>query len=363
VQEYEDEDEANVDLKRYIDSQQFIGIISQEYKFQEACKCEEIIIPLKGENANPSLASHMSDPPPKLKKAKCHCKHCKKNGHSTDQCRHIGKNKCCKCGGYRHDADKCEKNNENDQSQNSNGNKRKYKNNGSSSNKRSRNDTQNADDTTQQSALHGQLVALNANNESDARAYKDYNSYKNSSYNNDVPSDSEYNDGQLYDWLADTGTTSHITHRREAFTTYEPIPKVPISGVGGIETFTVGRGTVFLLSKCDGYMNVLQLNHVLHVPSNRNSLLLLGHWKDNGCSLFAQHGILHLATETGKDIACRQKIKNKLYMMHFRLMDQSAPANVAFNAAYTATDPTPSWEVWHRRYGHVGYSGLQTLLD
>ena len=36
-------------------------------------------------------------------------------------------------------------------------------------------------------------------------------------------------------------------------------------------------------------------------------------------------------------------------------MDQSAPANVAFHAAFTAKEPAPSWETWHRRYGHVGY--------
>ena len=358
VRKYEDDDQANIDPKRRIDSQQLIGIIGQEYELQESRKREEITLPPKGENANPSLASRMSDPPSKAKSKKSgkrHCKHCGKNGHYTDQCRNIGKNKCRLCDGYGHNADECKK--DNDQSQNG---KRKYKNNGSSSNKRSRNDAQSADDTTQQSALHGQLVALNADNGAGAKAYDDYNSYN--SYEN-VSSDSEFNDGQAYDWLADTGTTSHITHQRDAFATYESIPKVPISGVGGVETFAIGRGTVFLLSRCDGYMNVLQLNNVLHVPSNRNSLLSLGNWEENDRSIHAHKGILRLTSSEGKDIARGRKIVNKLYMMSFRLMDQSAPANVAFNAAYIATDPTPSWETWHRRYGHVGYPGLQTLLD
>ena len=30
---------------------------------------------------------------------------------------------------------------------------------------------------------------------------------------------------------------------------------------------------------------------------------------------------------------------------------------------FMATEPTQSWETWHKRYGHVGYSGLQKLLD
>jgi len=358
MHEYKDNDQANIDPKWRIDSQQLIGIIGQEYKLQESCKHEEITLPLKGENMNPSLASHMSNPPSKAKSkksSKCHCKHCGKNGHYTNQCRNIGKNKCCLCDGYGHNADKCKK--DNDQTQNG---KRKYKNSGSSSNKRSKNDVQNADDNTQQSVLHGQLVALNANNGAGAKAYDDYNSYN--SYEN-VSSDSEYNDGQTYDWLADTGTTSHITHQREAFTMYETIPRVPISGVGSIQTFAIGKGTVFLLSKCDGYMNVLQLNNVLHIPSNQNSLLSLGNWEENSCSIHAHWGVLRLMSTEGKDIAHRNKIVNKLYMMKFRLIDQSAPANVAFNTVFIMNDPTPSWETWHQCYGHVGYPSLQTLLD
>jgi len=301
----------------------------------------------------------MSDPPSKAKSkkgAKCHCKHCGKNSHYTDQCCNIGKNKCCLCNGYGHNVDECKEDNDN-QSQNG---KCKYKSSGSSSNKRSRNDAQNAEDTTQQSTLHRQLVALNADHGAGAKAYNDYNSYN--SYKN-VSSDSKINDGQSYNWLADTGMTSHITHRRNVFATYESIPKVPISGVGSVQTFAIGRGTVFLLSKCDGYMNILQLNNVLHIPSNQNSLLLLGNWEENGRGLHACWGILHLMSTKGKDLACGHKIINKLYMMNFRLMDQTAPANVAFNAAYTATDPAPSWETWHRRYGHIGYPGLQTLLN
>ena len=38
VRKYKDDDQANIDLKQRIDSQQLIGIIGQEYKLQESCK-------------------------------------------------------------------------------------------------------------------------------------------------------------------------------------------------------------------------------------------------------------------------------------------------------------------------------------
>jgi len=92
--------------------------------------------------------------------------------------------------------------------------------------------------------------------------------YKNFDCNNNWASREKH---QLYDRLADTGTTTHITHRREAFAAYQEIPHIAIKGVGPIKTHTIGRGTVFLQSECDGQSYTFELNNVLHVPSNRNS--------------------------------------------------------------------------------------------
>ena len=43
------------------------------------------------------------------------------------------------------------------------------------------------------------------------------------------------NDERLiwYDWVADTATTSHITHQREAFIEYIPSNNSSVTGVGG----------------------------------------------------------------------------------------------------------------------------------
>jgi Zinc knuckle len=45
----------------------------------------------------------------------------------------------------------------------------------------------------------------------------------------------------LYDWLADSATTSHITHQREAFTSYTPWRTCcSVTGVGGKEALIAG---------------------------------------------------------------------------------------------------------------------------
>ena len=43
-----------------------------------------------------------------------------------------------------------------------------------------------------------------------------------------------------YGWLADSAATTHITHQRDAFITYELIPEVPISSVGGLKMCAIG---------------------------------------------------------------------------------------------------------------------------
>src|SRR5712691_10455099 len=72
-------------------------------------------------------------------------------------------------------------------------------------------------------ALHDQLVAFHtveaSNGLEDVMSDDDCIASTSTSAKNKYVHD-------LYDWLGDTGTTSHITHRRDAFATYELLPKL-----------------------------------------------------------------------------------------------------------------------------------------
>jgi len=59
------------------------------------------------------------------------------------------------------------------------------------------------------------------------------------------------------DWVADTGTTSHITNRRDAFTTYQTLEDKNFSGVGGLRTTAQGTGTVKVESIHNGHKYLL----------------------------------------------------------------------------------------------------------
>jgi len=240
-----------------------------------------------------------------------------------------------------------------------NGNKRKGKTN-SSGNKKKK-ESQNANDSTQSAntALHEQLIAMNVYDV--ANTIADSDDDDDCSYNN-VPTtiSLKYDGDLLYNWLADTGTTSHMTHRHDAFTTYKPITQIPIKGISNIKVFAIKRGTVYLHSKCDGCIYTLQLNKVLHVPHNQNSLLLLGCWEATmGRKFLGENGKLTLVTKEGRSIAQGIRLSNRLYQMTFTLAPVPLLNNISFNMLTTA----PSWEIWHKHFGHVGYLGLQKLFD
>jgi len=59
------------------------------------------------------------------------------------------------------------------------------------------------------------------------------------------------------DWVADTGTTSHITNRCDAFTTYQTLEDKNVSGVGGLRTTAQGTGTVEVESIHNGHKYLL----------------------------------------------------------------------------------------------------------
>ena len=103
---------------------------------------------------------------------------------------------------------------------------------------------------------------------------------------------------------------------------------------------------------------ILELKNALHILSNQNNLLSLARWEKHGQFFIGHHGKLSLYMDEGTVIARGRKIAKKLYHMDFTL---TSPADT--EETYNAQCSAPSWEIWHRRFGHVRYSGLQKLLE
>jgi len=387
-------DLVDTDPRKHIDMQQFIGIIKQEHKRRQSRKPaasklpEQALLSLGRDTSRLPLASRISSNANSQNRASslqmC-CRICNCDNHAISKCLYKGKPKCTLCGNFGHSNSDCWDADPSKRPQGNGGRRNRYR-----PTKRARQEANNANNSEQANDAEIQEhVAFNIEHaetddgeetaaivadesnvveepmvliaDNDKSGIVDDDTYDGEYYNfNHVPSSDEMDIRLIYyDWLADSAATTHITHQHNAFITYEIIPEVPISGVGGLKTHAIGQGRVNLQSECDGKTYILELHNVLHVPDNRNNLLSLGRWETAGRSYTAHNGILSLLTKEGKPIARGTKVRNNLYKMTFKHVPETAHSNCAFNT----TSSSQTWETWHRCFGHVGYSGIKKLLD
>ena len=113
------------------------------------------------------------------------------------------------------------------------------------------------------------------------------------------------------------------------------------------------------MSECNKHTYILELQNVLHVPKNKNNLLSLGKWERDRQSYNTCDSTLSLLTKERKPVANGVKISNDLYKFTFKHTSRSSHNDYVFSVA----NPSQSWETWHQHFGHVGYSGIKTLLD
>ena len=307
--------------------------------------------------------------------AKLKCKHCKGRNHITDDCRYLGKTKCPTCDKFGHAPKDCWFKDQ----------PRKRKNDEDTAHpaKRPRNETVNVaveeqkapapqkpitfaaiEEVVENSAMTDRVddgeneVAIVCDENEDI-SLGGYGMYEYAGMNPEI---------QMCDWIADSATTAHVANNRALFTEYVETPNASVTGVGGIRTNIQGKGTVILESGYKGSTYILRLKDVLHIPANKNNLISLGRWDDAGGTYKSDARTLKLTMKGGTVVAEGHKVHNHLYRMRVKAHEHIKGKHETHLAQYRyqtflSEEPTQSWEVWHKRFGHVSYSGLQTLLE
>jgi hypothetical protein len=216
-------DEEMMDPKKLISSQEFIGIICQEAECQNLHATGTIMFPDqlaliqsgKKSRLKPPLASWISrlitDAPQSgnpSSSSKKKCKYCNHDGHLVSKCCFLNKPKCQYCGKIGHESNRCWKkhgkrsNEQNEDNNNGNNNKKS---------KKSANNV-SADNTIQVNGAElGESVILTDEVVASRSAYAD-ESYITTLYNMYDDTSIEFDQGHMYDWMANSGASSHITH-------------------------------------------------------------------------------------------------------------------------------------------------------
>ena len=244
------------DPKKLMSSQEFIGILKEEYlkrKNRNGTTTQQTFYTNPTTNNKKSLASRLQSSD---KSNSVHCNNCKQNNHKTDDCRWLGQPQCNKCKWFGHIGDNCRREHKR---MSDGGGGRKPK--------------QAKQEKVNQATENGD----GGKGDDSEIVFATYESNDFCNPDQYTPLNEEETKEQLYiyDWLADCATTSHVTNRRDAFTTFEPLNKT-VSGVGNAQTHAKGRGTIKLLSKVNNETFRLTLTDVLYIPTNPQNLLSLG---------------------------------------------------------------------------------------
>ena len=341
----------STDPKLMATSQELIGVLKEEYvrRQRRAGKLQRDEVTHQLSTGKPSLLGRMNNAD--------RCPHCRLRNHKTEECKFLGQSKCGICNRFGHMTSDCYSRKAKDLK------RKREKKDGKGKKKQKTEEMHQGEEIADED--EDEHVAFSVNGPSEI--YLD-ESEEGQAFNFDEPdviNSSEYNPRLIYyDWLGDSATTSHVCNRRDAFKTFQPLIDTKVSGVGNVKTKAEGRGTVELNSSYGGKNYILELKNVLYIPTNRNNLISLGRWDKAGGYYTGGGGTLVLTTKNSIPVTQGTQIENNLYKMEVTLRKPDIKfKNEANPQCFVINETAQSWETWHKRFGHIGYSSLQEMLD
>ena len=157
-------------------------------------------------------------------------------------------------------------------------------------------------------------------------------------------------------WVIDSGATKHMSPDRSLFSSLAPLPQAVHVTFGNNTTGTaLSAGDVVLHTEVGGRSVVLILRDVLYVPTALRNLFSVRSAVKAGAEFhFAQHSCI--VSVAGKAVAAADCCDG-LFCIR---TGPAAPAPAEGEAALLASGGEAP-ELWHRRFGHLGYSSLARM--
>jgi hypothetical protein len=197
-----------------------------------------------------------------------HCTHCGRNNHKIEDCYHASKPKCTVCKKLGHKEEECTFKKKTQKPHKSKDKKIAE----SSALKKETHIVENRSDNETLAAIGDNHFII-----TDDPLIDDVFDY-NVQYGNLAANSSDC----MYDWLADTRSTNHISNRHKNFSSYEPTPEATVHGVSGKIIQVVGCGTVILTAQYGTQKRTLCLENVNYIPSNKYNIFALSRWDNQG---------------------------------------------------------------------------------
>ena len=156
---------------------------------------------------------------------------------------------------------------------------------------------------------------------------------------------------QVDKWILDSGASQHMAWNEACFTSYQSLPETDVNSCDGKKVIACGIGDVKIRARAGKRVNDIILTDVLHVPQLVVNLISSGKADDNGAKVHVANG--RCAIEVRGNTVLTGHKERGLYVMHTE--EDQKTCLLSSSSRETA-------ELWHRRYGHLGYKNLQRLV-
>ena len=158
------------------------------------------------------------------------------------------------------------------------------------------------------------------------------------------------------DWVIDSGASRHLTPDRQHLRNYRSVPpQTAVTFVNGQRAMALGQGEVHLEVQTIMGCTEVVLKGVLHVPTATVNLVSTKQIMSSGAEVTFK-GSMCVVTVNGA--VQMEGISQQDGLMIIR---QAKHQQAYALAAAAAPKQTP--ELWHRRFGHLGYDSLANLVE
>ena len=158
------------------------------------------------------------------------------------------------------------------------------------------------------------------------------------------------------EWWIDSGATSHMTSDMKSLKNYSSFRmprKVKLADEHKVNSFGKGNIHLTLFDKKNNEKVKTVLRDVLYVPKIKNKLFSISRVTDNGIDVLFKGENCNI-TKDGKQYTIGQKHGNLYKLNTIKPNDETC---------YIGKTNQDSIELWHQRYGHLGYDNLKLLND
>ena len=151
------------------------------------------------------------------------------------------------------------------------------------------------------------------------------------------------------DWIMDSGASRHLTFDRQKLRNYRSVESdTTVTFANGQKAEALGQGEVVFQTRD----SEVELINVLYVPEATVNLFSVKRAMDSGAQITFKDNKCYVTLEGA---LCMEGIsKNGLMVINEGRSDQ----DFALGAAATSQETA---ELWHRRFGHLGYDNLYKL--